>query len=53
MQVGGCREQHPTTRGVLRDGSRVEVLAGQKLPPHPALPGLEPVVDELFRQIAG
>lgn len=38
---------------VLRDDSRVEVLAGQKLPPDPALPGLEPVVDELFRQIAG
>jgi Uma2 family endonuclease len=44
----------PTTRSaiVLRADARVEVGAGQTMPSHPALPGLGPMVDDLFRQVA-
>jgi len=38
---------------VLTAGGDDRFGKGQRLPDHPALPGLEPLVDDPFRQVAG
>jgi len=43
----------PTTRDVVvvTAGGESRHGAGERLPPHPALPGLEPAVERFFRQL--
>ena len=43
----------PETREVIviRPGAETRARRGERLPPHPDLPGLEPEVDRFFRQL--
>jgi Uma2 family endonuclease len=45
---------HPVPRHaiVLMLGAEVVRKAGERMPTHPSLPGLEPAVDELFEQVS-
>jgi Uma2 family endonuclease len=44
----------PSSRSVIvkTPSGSTEVGPGSRLPAHPALPGLEPLVDDLFRQVS-
>ena len=38
---------------VVTEAGASRCRSGERLPPHPLLPGLEPAVDELFVQVSG